>query len=399
MTALSLLALNVGSSSLKFAVYGAAGELRLKVSGGIERIGKPGTVLTLRTFNKNETVPAPVMETPVEAARLADSLPILRKSIADAGFGSLSGIAHRIVHGGPEFMDHVRVTPELLDGLGKIEALAPNHLPAEIAFVEEALRQFPDVPHFACFDTVFHRDLPPFARLLPLPRKLEGQGVRRYGFHGLSYASIMGKLPELIGERASGRVIIAHLGSGCSMAAVKNGGSIDTSMGLTPLGGLMMATRSGDLDPGIAGYLAKTQGLSGEAYEHMAYAESGLLGISETSGDVRDLLAREANDPRAAEALGMFCYSVRKGIGALAAALEGVDVLVFTGGIGANSPVLRQRICDDLDWVGVTLDMGANAHGEPCISAPRSKVTAFALPTDEERVMAQIALHLLGAGQ
>ncbi len=355
-----VLALNIGSSSLKFALHDTSTEMEFLAGGEVEQG------------------------------------PDALKQIAERIKATPVAVAHRIVHGGPDFTDHQRVTPALLDGLRRITALAPNHLPPEIDLIDAAQRQFPDVPHFACFDTVFHRDMPEVAKLLPLPRRLAAQGVRRYGFHGLSYSYIMGKLPDHIGDRANGRVIVAHLGSGCSMAAVKNGKSVDTTMGLTPLGGLVMATRSGDLDPGIAEYLHKTHGTSSEDYEHMVYAESGLLGISETAKDIRDLLAHEGSDPRAAEAVRIFCYSVRKGIGALTAALEGLDVLVFTGGIGQHSQVIRQRICDDLDWMGITLDMGANAHGEQCISAPRSKVLVFALATDEERFMAETTRRLLG---
>ena len=384
-----ILCLNVGSSSLKFSVYDADENLACLLSGGIERIGKPDT--TLKVTNAEGATQEKVVHT----SHLAKALPVIASVLTDANLHDLSGVAHRIVHGGPEYTDHQRITPELLEGLRKIAALAPNHLPPEIDFIEAALRQFADTPQFACFDTVFHRDLPDVARRLPLPRRLYDQGIRRYGFHGLSYSYIMQKLPELIGDTASGRVILAHLGSGASMTAVKKGKSVDTTMGVTPLGGLVMATRSGDLDPGIAGYLAKTENLSGDAYEHMVYAESGLLGLSETSGDIRDLLAREGDDPRAAQAIEAFCYSVRKWTGALAAALEGVDVLVFTGGIGANSHVIRQRICDQLDWLGILLDMGANVHGEPCISAPQAKIMVFALPTDEERFMAETVLTLL----
>jgi acetate kinase len=332
---------------------------------------------------------------PVQAARAEDCLALVETVVRDRAGANLAAIAHRVVHGGQRFPGHCRIDEQVIAELGKISDLAPNHLPSEIAFMAASLRHFNEVPQIACFDTVFHRDMPRVAQILPLPRRLETDGVRRYGFHGLSYTYLMQRLPDFIGEKARGRVILAHLGSGASMAAVKNGKSIDTTMGLTPLGGLVMATRSGDLDPGVAGYLERSQGVSGQDFEHMAYAESGLKGISETSGDVRDLLEHEAGDVRAAEALAVFCYQARKWIGALTAALEGVDVLVFTGGIGEHSAILRQRICDQLDWLGVTLDPAANRGADQCISAPSSKVMVFALPTDEEREMADIAIELI----
>ena len=354
MTDEKILALNLGSSSLKYALFKGTTQ---KDVGEVDAKSDPlGQI----------------------QAKLGDAKP--------------AAIAHRLVHGGPDFTDHRIITSEVIAGLKTIADLAPNHLPAEIALIEAAQQQFPDIPHIACFDTVFHRDMPDVAKRLPLPRRL---GVRRYGFHGLSYTYLMGQLPQLIDDRAKGRIILAHLGSGASMAAVKNFRPLDTTMGMTPLGGLVMATRSGDLDPGIQSYLEKTQNISSEAYEHMVYAESGMKGISETTGDIRELLAHEGSDPRAADAVQSFCYSVRKWIGALAAVLEGVDVLVFTGGIGEHSQIIRQRICDDLDWLGVTLDMGANVHGEQCISAPQSKVLVFALATDEEQVMAEIVVRLL----
>jgi acetate kinase len=251
----AILTLNSGSSSLKYALYSPA-------------------------------------LSPVESGEGEE----LAQIAAKLGNTKLTAIAHRIVHGGPAFTDHCLITPDVIAGLRKIEALAPNHLPPEIDLIEAAQKQFPGVPQFACFDTVFHRDMPDVAKLLPLPRRL---CVRRYGFHGLSYTYLMGKLPEFIGDKAQGRVILAHLGSGASMAAVKNGKPIDTTMGMTPLGGLVMATRSGDLDPGIQSYLEKTQGISSQGYEYIVYAESGLLGISETSKDIRDLLKAEQSDPRA----------------------------------------------------------------------------------------------------
>jgi acetate kinase len=382
-----VLTLNVGSSSLKIAGFAIPDGQRL-LDGGIDRIGAG---LALRDLSSGREVK---LDTP--SSNIADCLPTVADAIQRHGHG-IGAIAHRVVHGGWIYSDHAKLDNGMLSELGKLVALAPNHLPAEIDFMAAALKHFPDIPQFACFDTVFHHDLPNTARTLALPRRLKDQGVRRYGFHGLSYTYLMSKLPEHIGERANGRIILAHLGSGASLAAVRRGKPVDTTMGLTPLGGLVMATRCGDIDPGLPLFLQRSQGVSPEVFEHMAYAESGMLGISGSSGDVRDLLKAEANDPAAAEALSLFCYQARKHIAAMAAALEGVDVIVFSGGIGSNSVQIRQRICEDLEWLGLTLDPQANAGGEPCISAPASKVMAFALPTDEEAVMAEIVFRRMQA--
>jgi acetate kinase len=290
-----ILTLNLGSSSLKFALFDRE-TMHREMGETIEGVDTP-------------------------------ALQAIEQKVAEHG-GAISAIAHRVVHGGWLYQDHARITLEMLEKLKGLEALAPNHLPLEIRFMAASLEHFVDIPQIACFDTVFHRDLPVAARTLALPRRLQQAGVRRYGFHGLSYTYLMRTLPEYIGERANGRIILAHLGSGASLAAVKKGVAIDTTMGMTPLGGLVMATRCGDIDPGVPLFLAKTQGLSQEGFEHMAYAESGLLGLSETSGDVRDLLKSEAHDSRAAEALSIFCYQTRKWIAAMAAALEGVDVII-----------------------------------------------------------------------
>ena len=361
------------------------------MSGGIERLGSPGAKLTLvdaRTKAKSEH--NVLAQSPVEA--VPELAGLLRQSVP----GGVAAIAHRVVHGGPEFTDHTTITPGMLDQLAKFEALAPNHLPIEIDFMRKSLDEFRDVPQIACFDTVFHRDLPDVAKTLPLPAPVTGTDLRRYGFHGLSYTYLMQRLPELVGQaKASSRVVLAHLGSGASMAAVRRGKPVDTTMGLTPLGGLVMATRTGDIDPGVPYYLNRTHGMSPGDFQQMAYKDSGMLGISGSTGDVRELLKQEGFDPKAALALAMFCQEARKHAAAMAAAMQGIDVLVLSGGIGANAPVIRQRICEDLDWLGIAFNPAANAAGELCISAPHSKVLVFAIPTDEERVMAGIVSSMV----
>jgi acetate kinase len=249
----------------------------------------------------------------------------------------------------------------------------------------------------ACFDTAFHHDLPRVARLLPIPRRYEAQGVRRYGFHGLSYAFLMGELARLAGtEAAQGRVILAHLGNGASLAAVRDGKPVDTSMSFTPTAGVPMSTRSGDLDPGLVWYLARTEGLNAKQFNEMVNFHSGLLGVSETSSDMRDLLDRETQDVRVAEAVALFCYQVKKWIGAFAAALGGLDTLVFAGGIGENAPVVRTRICDGLGFLGIELEEKRNAANEGVISAAASRVTVRVIRTDEERMIAKTVCRVLG---
>ncbi len=250
------------------------------------------------------------------------------------------------------------------------ESFDPEHMPEEIQLVEAFHRRFPNLTQWACFDTAFHHDLPRVAKMLPIPRRFEAQGVRRYGFHGLSYEFLIGELGRLAGsEAAQGRVILAHLGNGASLAAVRDGKSIDTSMSFTPTAGVPMSTRSGDLDPGLVWYLARTEGFDAKRFNEMVNFESGLLGISETSSDMHDLLKAEAKDVRAAEAIALFCYQVKKWIGSFAAALGGLDTLVFAGGIGENAPVVRARICEGLEFLGIELEEKQNSANEGVISS------------------------------
>src|SRR5262249_40488637 len=268
--------------------------------------------------------------------------------------------------------------------------------PAEIALIEEVARRVPGVLQVTCFDTAFHRDLPRVARLLPIPRKYEASGVRRYGFHGLSYAFLMDELTRIAPQAARGRVILAHLGAGASMAAVRDGKCIDTRMAFTPTAGLVMGTRSGDLDPGVLVYLMRQEGLTAEQVNELVNRRSGLLGVSETSPDMRDLLARQADDPRAADAVALFCYQAQKGGGALTAALGGLDTLVFAGGIGEHAAEVRVRVCNGLDFLGILLDPARNAANAAVISADTGRCVVRVIKTDEELKVVGDVLRIWG---
>ena len=289
-----------------------------------------------------------------------------------------------------------RINAEMVAELHRLDPFDPEHLPEEILLTEAFHHRFPDLPQVACFDTAFHHDLPRVAQLLPIPRRYEAKGVRRYGFHGLSYAFLMGELARLGGDEAArGRVILAHLGNGASLAAVRNGKSVDTSMSFTPAAGVPMSTRSGDLDPGLLWYLARTEKMSAKQFNEMVNFKSGLLGVSETSSDMHDLLACEAQDVRAAEAVALFCYQVKKCIGGYAAALGGLDTLVFAGGIGENSSTVRARICDGLGFLGIELDQERNAKHEPWISSGTGRVKVRVIRTDEELMIAKSVMQVL----
>jgi acetate kinase len=313
-------------------------------------------------------------------------------------FASVKAVGHRVVHG----MKHTEpeiVTPELLAELHRISPYDPDHLPREIELIEAFRLRHPELPQVACFDTAFHQTMPRVAKLLPIPRRFDAKGIQRYGFHGLSYAYLLEELARL-GDPAAkrGRVILAHLGNGASLAAVRDGKSIDTSMCFTPTAGLVMSTRSGDLDPGLAPYLARTEKMTTQQFYDMVNHESELLGVSETSSDMRDLLAKEVADVRAAEAVALFCYQAKKWIGAYAAALGGLDTLVFAGGIGENAPLVRSRICEGLDFLGIELDKSRNAKTAAVISKNSSRVTVRVIRTDEELMIARSVGCVLGLG-
>ena len=314
------------------------------------------------------------------------------------GWENLDAVGHRIVHGGDAHTAPCRVTEAVLGGVGRERPQIAEHLPREIALIEAVAARRPELPQVACFDTAFHQHLPAVARMLPLPRRLYDRGVRRYGFHGLSYAYLLTEIARRSGDAAArGRLVLAHLGSGASLAAVKDGRSIDTTMGFTPTAGIPMGTRSGDVDPGLVAYLAANEGVTAERFARMATDESGLLGVSGISGDVRELTRRSATEPHAAEALALFCYEVKKRIGGFAAALGGLDRLVFTGGIGENAADVRARICAGLDFLGVVLDDARNAAHDRVISAATAGVVVEVVPTDEARTVVDGVLGVLAA--
>jgi acetate kinase len=391
-----ILTVNGGSSSIKFAVFEAGDALRRMLEGGIERIGSPQAAFRVKGVDPADNFSRPVTapDHAVAVGALMDW--IEERSRRDA----LAAVGHRVVHGGPKYSEPQRITAEMVEELRRLSPFDPDHLPEEILLTEAFQRRFPDLPQVACFDTAFHHDLPRVARLLPIPRRYEAQGVRRYGFHGLSYAFLLGELARLAGrEAARGRVILAHLGSGASLAAVRDGAPVDTSMGFTPAAGIPMSTRSGDLDPGLVWYLARTEHMSAKQFNEMVNGRSGLLGVSETSADMRDLLDREARDGRAADAVALFCYQVRKWIGAFAAALGGLDTLVFAGGIGEHAATVRARICDGLGFLGIELDETRNAANEGVISAAAARVAVRVMHTDEERMIAETVCRVLGLGR
>ena len=390
-----ILTINGGSSSIKFAVFEAGDPLRRILEGGVERIGLPEATFVVKGLNQMDNfsrlVTAP--DHTVAVCILMDW--IEERSRLDA----LTAVGHRVVHGGPKYSRPQRITAEMVEELRQLSPFDPEHMPEEILLTEAFHRRFPDLPQVACFDTDFHHDLPRVARLLPIPRRYEAQGVRRYGFHGLSYAFLMRELARLGGmEAAQDRVILAHLGNGASLAAVRDGKSIDTSMSFTPTAGVPMSTRSGDLDPGLVWYLARTEGFDAKRFNEMVNFQSGLLGVSETSSDMHDLLDHETQDVRAAEAVALFCYQIKKWIGAFAAALSGLDTLVFAGGIGEKAPVVRARICEGLGFLGIELEEKRNAANEGVISIDSSRVMVRVIHTDEELMIAETVCDTLGFG-
>ena len=387
-----ILTINGGSSSIKFALFEAADPLQRILEGAIERIGLPEARLRVKGQNRADNLSMAVTA-PDHAAAVGALMDWIEER---SGRDALAAVGHRIVHGGPTYSEPQRITTEMVEALQELSPFDPEHLPEEILLTESFQRRFPDLAQVACFDTAFHRDLPRVARLLPIPRRYEAQGVRRYGFHGLSYEFLMGELTRVAGsDAARGRVILAHLGNGASLAAVREGKPLDTSMAFTPNSGVPMGARSGDLDPGLFWYLARTEGLDANRFNEMVNFQSGLLGVSETSSDMRDLLDREARDVRAAEAVALFCYQVKKCIGAFAAVLGGLDTLIFSGGIGENAPAVRARICDGLNFLGVDLEYNRNAANDGVISATGGRVVVRVIRTDEELVIARSVCNVL----
>jgi acetate kinase len=391
-----ILTINGGSSSIKFALFEANDSLKRIVEGAIDRIGLPGS-----SFHAKGSSEADNFSQIIKAVDHMEAVGILMDWIQKRSkHTALTAIGHRVVHGGPKYFKPQKVTSQMIKELHALSPFDPEHLPEEILLTEAFHKRFPDLPQVACFDTAFHHDLPRVAKMLAIPRRYEAQGVRRYGFHGLSYEFLMGELARLNGPKAAqGRVILAHLGNGASLAAVRDGKSIDTSMSLTPTAGIPMSTRSGDLDPSLVWYLARTEGMDVKQFNEMVNFQSGLLGMSETSSNMQDLLKNEMQDVRAAEAIALFCYQVKKWIGAFSAALGGLDTLVFSGGIGEKAPTVRARICDELEFLGIKLHEKKNTANEDIISASDCQVTVRVIQTDEEQMIAKTVCKILSLGK
>ena len=386
-----ILSINGGSSSIKFALFKTGSPLEQVIHGEIENIGTKKATLNYNSAT-NQQKDRSKIEAPDHEQAAKHLIDWLEKQ---EDFSSLSAIGHRIVHG----MQHTQpeiITDNLLNELKKISAFDPDHLPQEIKLINVFKLRYPALKQIACFDTSFHTSMPVVAKLLSIPRRYYERGIQRYGFHGLSYAYLMEELTRLDGaEKAKGNIILAHLGSGASLAAVKDGKSMDTSMGFTPTSGLPMSTRTGDLDPGAAWYLMQDENLTPKKFSHLINHESGLLGISETYSDMRELMKIEDKDSRAKEAIELFCYQTKKWIGAFAAALGSVDVLVFSGGIGEHSPKVRSKICDNLSFLGIELDETKNMNDEPVISTGTGKVTVRVIKTNEELMIAKMVRKVL----
>jgi acetate kinase len=383
----TILSLNGGSSSLKFAVYRLSGTAEERMfSGAVEAIGQPSGKAWLRGGDKA------LQE---ETGKFPDHTAAMKKMFAglrEQGVEKLAAAGHRIVHGGPKFTAPQLIDVQLKQALKELIPFAPLHLPSQIAMIEAVEAHFPDLPQVACFDTAFHSRMPEVAQRFALPQRFWEQGIRRYGFHGLSYEYVIGKLGGKLGRRA----IIAHLGNGASMVALKDGLPMDTSMGMTPTGGFMMGTRSGDLDPGVLIHLLKT-GYSAEQLEELVDHEAGLLGVSGHTSDMKALLQKSQTDSAAHMAVKMFAYQVRKFIGAYAAVLNGLDTLVFTGGIGERAADVRGKICSGLGYLGVALETQANAQNAEVISLPNSQCAVRVVQTDEDLMIVRhtraVSLH------
>jgi acetate kinase len=382
--------LNAGSSSVKFSVFVEATDgLRLQAGGQITSPhfvakGADGGMLAEKDWGEGQKLG--------HDGALDHLIGFLRER---GGGLTLTGVGHRVVHGGMEFSKPVRVHAEVLEALEKYVPLAPLHQPHNLAPIRRLLERSPELPQVACFDTAFHRTNAELVQMFGLPYSMFEEGVRRYGFHGLSYEYIASVLPQYSARAASGRTIVLHLGNGASMCALRDGRSVASSMGFTAVEGLMMGTRTGSLDPGAVLYLMDQRGMDARAIEKLLYSQSGLLGISGVSSDMRTLL--ESGEPRARLAIDLYCYRIRRELGSLAAALGGVDTLVFTGGIGENSAAIRARVLDDAAWLGVERDAAANAAGGPLLTTPASRVLAFAVPTNEELMIATHTRNVIRA--
>lgn len=393
MTGSTVLSLNAGSSSLKFALFSVGQSLSRELLGSVSRIGLPESELKL-CF---ESTGVQTTQS-CEVADHALALDLVVKQIREAGVGrSIAAVGHRILHGGESYHAPHLIDKRLVLELKRLSPLGPEHMPAQISLIEAVADRFPKVPQIACFDTAFHHDLPRVARQLPIPRRYEAAGVRRYGFHGLSYEYLMEELVRAGDPAATqGRVILAHLGNGASLAAVLDGRCIDTSMGFTPAAGLMMGRRTGDLDPGLPAYIARSEGMTPEQFDRMANHESGLLGVSETTSDMQELIALQQSDVRAKEAISLFCYQAKKWVGSFAAVLGGLDTLVFAGGIGENNASIRSGMVAGLGFLGIDLDEARNAANVSIISKNTSRVSVRVIRTDEELMIARSIGRVLG---
>ena len=377
---------------MKSAVYEAGGSEELLLSITVDESGVSGSHLRIQEPNGTA-----LLNSLVDSERPSAALETMFAWLDQRGFLSQIGaVGHRLVHGGSKYAEPQRITPQFLSDVEQLVPLDPDHMPAAIRGIKFIAEKLPDLPQVACFDTAFHRSLPKVARMYALPRAFYDQGIVRYGFHGLSYEYIMRELQTLERERSNGRVIIAHLGSGASVVAVKEGKSVDTSMGFTPLEGLVMSTRSGDVDPGALLYLLEQKKISAKELDTILNKKSGLLGVSAKSGDMRVLLGEMQRDPRAEEAVDLFCYRVKIYIGAYAAVLGGLDLLVFAGGIGEHAPLVRERICDGLEFLGIHLGGPGNEGNAALVSAPQSRVKVRVINTNEDLMIVRHVRSVLG---
>jgi acetate kinase len=389
-----ILTVNGGSSTIKFAVF-RLGEAPTRIlSGQVQGIGSSAPDFTAIDTSRNETHHATFSAGDHRQAA-HDLIDWIKDSLGNA---PLQAIGHRVVHGGVRLDRHQAITADLMRELRRTQPLDLAHLPREIALIEAFRERFPTVLQVACFDTAFTRALPPVAQILPVPLRYFKAGIRRLGFHGLSYMYLVEELHRIEGTAADGRLILAHLGSGASMAALHRGVPVETSMAFTPTSGLMMSTRSGDIDPGLLVYIMRTEKLTAEQMDQFVSHDCGLAGVSESTGDMREVIAHLSSDEKSRQAFDLFCYEAKKWIGAYAAVLGGIETLVFSGGIGEHSPEVRLRICDGLEFLGLHLDPARNAGcttGADIISPPASRVVVRVIPTDEELMIARIVSDLI----
>jgi acetate kinase len=386
-----ILVLNVGSSSIKFSVFAGA-SLALERKGEVEAIG-----LAPR-LHVTDAATGSAYDESVAAATHAEAIAIIDRHLASSGDARrFAAIGHRVVHGGAAFVEPMKVDAAVLAELDALAALAPLHQPDEIAAIRAMGDLAPGVPQVACFDTAFHHRQPRVARTFGLPRAISDRGIRRYGFHGLSYEYVVAALPHVAPALVGAKIVVAHLGNGASMCAIDDGESVATTMGFTALDGLVMGTRCGALDPGVVLHLLLRERMDASELERTLYARSGLLGVSGISSDMRALLA--SDDPRAREAVDLFVYRIGRELGSLAAALHGLDALVFTGGIGEHAAAIRARVCHDAAWLGLALDASANARHATRISPKDARASAWVIPTDENLMVARHVQRVLDETQ